>query len=278
MDQPFTKIHSDRTWASPTHLGTEYAALLVDAEYKPQNVIENLPKQGGHVATVATVRGKWGSPPPSTSATLQFGGYEWAIRAVQNNRNGSSHNYSPANARVDSKGFLHLRVTLEQGKWTCSEVKETTRLGYGTYLFTVQDTSHLEPATIFNAFTWDDYPTDPNRREMGVEISQWGDPTGENARYIVQPFYVPANVSRFTAPPGQLTHSLRWEPGRASFETFRGNATKTKSHAIAEHVFITGIPSAGRVALRMNFCVVENNPITEKHDAEIVIENFQYLP
>lgn len=277
-NQPFIKIRSDRTWLSPTHLGTEYAALLVDAEFKPQNVIENLPKQGGQVAAVATVKGKPAPPAQSAANTLQFSGYEWAIRGVPSGRNGASHNYDPANARVDSQGFLHLKVTLEQGKWTCSEVAGTKSLGYGTYLLTVHDVSHLEPATIFNAFTWDDYPTDPHHREVGLEIGRWGDPARENARYIVQPFYVPANVSRFTVPPGQLTNSLHWEPGRASFQTFRGNTAKTKSRPIAEHVFTTGVPSAGRETLRMNFCVVENYSISEQHEAEIIIENFQYLP
>jgi len=58
----------------------------------------------------------------------------------------------------------------------------------------------------------------------------------------------------------------------------RGNTAKTKSRPIAEHVFTTGVPSAGRETLRMNFCVVENYSISEQHEAEIIIENFQYLP
>jgi len=274
VEQPFTKIHSDRSWESSTHLGTEYAALLVDAEYKPQATIDYLPKQGGQVVVVATVKGKPGSTPQST---LQFAGYEWNIRTEASDRNGPSHNYDPANAYVDSRGSLHLRVTLEQGKWTCSEVTLARSLGYGTYLFTVEDIAHLEPATIFSAFTWDDYPTDPNHREMDVEMSRWGDVGSENARYLIQPYYIPTNVSHFTAPRGQLTHSLHWEPGRASFQTFRGNTTRA-THAIAEHVFTTGIPSTGHESVRMNFCVVENHQSAQQHEAEIVIEDFQYLP
>ena len=33
-DQPFTIVQPDSTWKSSTHLGTEYAALLVDAEFR----------------------------------------------------------------------------------------------------------------------------------------------------------------------------------------------------------------------------------------------------
>lgn len=48
-DQPFTTIRADSTWTSTTHLGTEYAALLVEPEYGPPTVTEQLPAIGGGV-------------------------------------------------------------------------------------------------------------------------------------------------------------------------------------------------------------------------------------
>lgn len=276
--KPFTAIRPDQTWQSPTHLGTEYAALLVDPDYKPQNVTYDLPMQGGQIRVVATVRGRPDSAPQDTAVKLQFSGYEWFVRAIPSSRNGPNHDYDPASANVDSRGALHLRITDKQGKWICSEVTLTKNLGYGTYLFTVEDVSHLEPATIFSAFTWDELPADPNHREMDVEISRWGDPAGENGRYIVQPFYVPSNVSRFIAPVAQLTFSLRWEPGKVLFRTFRGGPTKTESHAIAEHLFTAGVPLPGHESVRMNFCTVDNHQAPQQHPSEIVVENFEYLP
>jgi len=136
--------------------------------------------QGGQVKAVALVRGRLDSAPQDTVVKLQFSGYEWLIRAIPSSRNGPTHDYDPKNAYTDSKGALHLQITDRQGKWICSEVTLTKNLGYGTYLFTVEDVSHLEPATIFSAFTWDELPTDPNHREMDVEISRWGDPADEN--------------------------------------------------------------------------------------------------
>jgi hypothetical protein len=35
VDQPFTTIGSDSKWANSIHLGSEYAALLVEAGYRP---------------------------------------------------------------------------------------------------------------------------------------------------------------------------------------------------------------------------------------------------
>jgi len=278
VEHSFVTIRSDQTWESPTHLGTEYAALLVDASYKPQNVTYELPTPGGQIAAVAKVRGKPDSAPQDAITSLQFRGYEWLLRAIPSSRNGPNHDYDPANAHMDNKGALHLQITERQGKWICSEVILTKNLGYGTYLLTVEDISHLEPATIFSAFTWDELPADPNHREMDVEISQWGNPTGEKGRYIVQPYYIPANISRFGAPAGQLTFLLHWEAGKALFQTFRGGPPKADSRAIAEHVFTAGVPLPGHESVRMNFCPVDNHQAPQQHASEIVIQGFQYLP
>lgn len=48
-DQPFTSIRADSTWANSTHLGTEYAALLVEMGYVPPTTTEQLPALGGGV-------------------------------------------------------------------------------------------------------------------------------------------------------------------------------------------------------------------------------------
>jgi signal transduction histidine kinase len=57
IDQPFTRIQPDSTWSNSTHLGTEYAALLVAPGYIPPAVISELPKEGGTVLAVVTVDG-----------------------------------------------------------------------------------------------------------------------------------------------------------------------------------------------------------------------------
>ncbi|MET0622227.1 MAG: histidine kinase dimerization/phosphoacceptor domain-containing protein [Pyrinomonadaceae bacterium] len=56
-DRPFTDIRPDSTWKNATHLGTEYAALLVEEGYKPPAQIDELPKVGGGVVALAFVPG-----------------------------------------------------------------------------------------------------------------------------------------------------------------------------------------------------------------------------
>lgn len=59
-DQPFTNIEPDSTWSNQTHLGTEYAALLVEAGYAPPSVTIELPTSGNGVVAVVI---KEGIPP-----------------------------------------------------------------------------------------------------------------------------------------------------------------------------------------------------------------------
>jgi signal transduction histidine kinase len=57
-EQPFTEINSDLTWKNSTHLGTEYAALLVDSSYHPPAILGSIPPTGGGVAAIAVRRGE----------------------------------------------------------------------------------------------------------------------------------------------------------------------------------------------------------------------------
>jgi hypothetical protein len=275
-NQPFTIIQPDGKWTNSTHLGTEYAAMLVVAGYRPAARLDVLPTAGGAVLAVQTVAGQ--TPHQSTPTALYFSGYQWEVRTVESNRGGRSNNYDPANAWTDGGGFLHLRITEKSGQWTCAEVKLTRSLGYGSYFFVVRDTFHLEPAAVSSIFTWDDSDETQNHREMSIELTRWGDADNKNGQYVVQPYYVPANVARFMAPPGLLTHSFHWEPGKVTFRTVRGSMTGTGSHVVAEHVFTSGVPVPGGEAVHLNLYIFGNDSKPLQNDAEVVIEKFEYLP
>lgn len=274
-NQPFTPIQADSKWQNSTHLGTEYAALLVEPGYRPPAKLDVLPSEGGAVVVVKTVAGvKSEQPPPKT---LQFSGYDWHVRSVSSDRGGRSNNYDPANAWTDDNGFLHLRIAQNAGQWTCAEVRLTRSLGYGSYAFAVRDVSKLEPAAVLTMYTWDDLTAGQNHREMDIEITRWGDPANKNAQYVVQPYYVPANVARFTAPAGVLTHLLRWEPGRVAFKTFRGKVSGSGS-PVAEHAFTSGVPSPGGELVHLNLYIFGNAKNPLQSDVEVVLEKFEYLP
>lgn len=278
-DRPFTSVEANGAWTTKIHLGTEYAALLVHPGFRPPAVSDTLPSQGGDVLAVATVKGK-DSPRENAilsgeSKTVRFSGYDWQVRNVEGDRNGAPNTYSPANATVDANGFLHLRVRGSPGDWFCSEVIQTRSFGYGTYRFTLRNVSHMEPALALSLFTWDESVSDPPHRELTIEFSRWGDPASKNGQFVVQPYYIPANVSRFEAPAGPVTTSMHWESGKATFEAAGGTRS---TRPFASHVFSSGVPTPGDERVRMHLCGFNYSKVPLEHEAEVVVEKFEYLP
>ena len=275
--RPFTAISADGSWSSPTHLGSRYAALLVTPDYVPPNTTETLPAVGGKIVAIATV-----SPEAAPSAvperSVHFSSYDWALRQGGSDRNGSPHDYDPANVQVDANGFLHLRMAKGSEGWRCAEVALSRSLGYGTYAFSVEDISSFEPATVFSIFTWDDAGTDQDRREVDLELSRWGEPNNRNAQYIVQPFFRPANTYRYTAPPGLLTYLFHWEPKQITFKTLRGGAPLSSASPLVEHTFSSDVPVPRTESVHINLCPFEYARVPQQNAAEVVVEQFHYLP
>jgi hypothetical protein len=271
-NEPFTEIAADGAWKNQTHLGTEYAALLVGPEFKPPPTVQELPSPGGPIAAVVVVKGT-GELAQRPRRTIAFSGYEWDVRQVSSDRGGANQ-YDAGNVWVDDKGHLHLKLTQRDGRWTSAEVTLTRSLGYGTYLFVVSDVSQLEPSATLSMLTWDDEAVQQNHRELDIEISRWGNAASLNAQYVVQPYYVAANVVRFDAPAGRLTHSWRWEPGRAAFRTVKG----ADGALVASHEFTAGVPVPGSEQVRMNLYYFRYSSTPLVKDMEVVIERFQYLP
>jgi hypothetical protein len=271
---PFTEIRPDSTFSTKTHLGTEYAGLLVEPDYQPPATLENLPAEGGSVARLVVVPGD-----PTAKAVrhaLQFGGYEWTIRAAPSDRGGPNQ-FDPANAWTAGDGTLHLRIAGAPGNWTCAELTLTRSFGYGLYTFTVDDISTLDPAARFAMFTWDGPAIAQYGREMSINIGRYGDRPEDNARYVIQPSDLPVNRSNFFAPAGVLTHQLRWEPERATFRTFRGPRAGG-ARPIAEHAFTTGVPGAGNETIRFSLFIFQRNPTPMQKPAEVVVRRFTFEP
>jgi len=276
-EAPFIKINPDSTWSTQTHLGWEYAALLVDSTYHPAPTMDVAPVQGGPIITVVITKGV-GSLSTDYSK-VHFSGYDWLVRTISSDRGGMNNLYAGDNAWVDASGNLHMRIKKEGDKWSCTEMKLTHSLGYGTYITTVRDTSRLEPAAVLSMNTFDDWGGAQHYREWDVEISRWGDAKNKNnAQYAIQPFYVPGNVAPFVEPAGTLTHSVRWESGRATFKTVRGSSMSPNAPLVSEHVFTSGVPTPGQETFQLILYVVPSNTDPLQKGTEVVVEKFEYLP
>lgn len=272
--QPIIPIDSDGVWRTQTHLGSEYAVLLVEQGYRPALTLDSLPKVGGPVRLISIARG---SPEPPLK-TLTFSGYDWEIRELASQRGGDWNAYSPQNAWIDADSHLHLAITISPRGWQCAEVNLKRALGYGTYQIHVRDVSQLEPAAVFSMFTWDIHEAGQNHREMDVEVSRWGDPVSKNAQYVVQPYYMPANVLRFVMPKGPVRLSMKWQPERVLFETSQLDGQTRGPRSIPSYEFTSGVPQPSGETLHLNLYWYGRIGVKPGKPSEIVVDKFEYLP
>jgi hypothetical protein len=273
--KPFTEIQPDHSWGNRTHVGTEYAALLVERDYAPPRIADALPAKGGQVIAVATVAGAPSTQSQQTPGKVDFSGFEWEAYREPRDNFGVLYPNSPTNVWTDQKGWLHLRITKEQAGWTGAEIYLTRSLGYGTYSFLMHELPELEPATVLSMLSWDPLDAGQFHRSFDLRLGQFGDAAIKNAQYSILPFDIPGNVYRFTVPKGAFTHSIHWERGRLSFET---RETGERSRAVAEHAFTSGIPTPGSERIHIKLFAYGDSQIPQKNGVEVIIEKFVYLP
>jgi hypothetical protein len=148
-------------------------------------------------------------------------------------------------------------------------------LGYGTYRFTVDSNlDGLAPNLVLGLFTWDDTSADSFHREMDVELGRWGRADNEDAQFVVQPYSVPGNITRFGLPRGLngSVFSFRWSPGGVSFRA--EGITPSRRTFIKEHQFEHMIPEPANEQARINLWCTDSKP--PEGVAEVVITNFEF--
>ncbi len=271
-----TDFAEDGNWRTAPHLGTDYGALLVEPDYHPAlKTKSSLPKPNGQIAAMVVSKG---APTQTVRDLVKFSGYDWSVRQGTADRYGAKSDYEPSNVWIDSDGYLHLRIVREPNRTVCADLSLTRSLGYGTYSFKVRDVARLEPAAALSFRTWDDKDTVEDHREMDIELSRWGNLSLKNADYVVQPFFFPENKIFYIAPPGPLVLSLHWEEGRATFQTVRDGGRDLRRQTEIKKSFTVGIPEPGNELVNINFCDFKYSKVPLGKGAEVVIENFQFLP
>jgi hypothetical protein len=127
-DHALIPIKADSTWSAETHLGFEYAALLVEPDYSPPPVMDTAPTQGGSVAPVTIVKGA-GTPQLNPTGSLKFSCYDWRVRIIASVKGASDNLYDPENAWTDASGALHMQIKKKSDSWSWAEIFLSRSLG-----------------------------------------------------------------------------------------------------------------------------------------------------
>lgn len=184
---------------------------------------------------------------------------------------------------VDESDRLHLRIVKRDGKWYCPEIWSAERLGYGTYRFYADcrlDT--LDRSIVLGLFTFSDFSCAHAAREVDIEFSRWGEPSGMNAQYVVQPHDVQGNRYRFTMTSAATsTHSFQWSPERLQFWSVQGHCKDpAQCTSIQDWTFAheERIPPSQDGRVHLNMWLIDAAAPSNGQEAEVIISRFEFEP
>lgn len=209
--------------------------------------------------------------------TVQFSGYEWAVKAgVSLGPGPNDFSSSNDNVWVDNQARLHLKITQRDGKWYCAEVVLMQSLGYGTYNFQVSSrVDLLNKNVVGSPFIYRD-----DTHEMDVEFSRWGVEGGPNAQFVVQPYYNPGNREQFSMALSSdaSTHIIQWMADLVFFRSAQGHYIDPPAGQIIHGWDYTGgdIPAEGDELVHINLWLLDGQAPSDGKGAEMVIQGFTF--
>lgn len=286
---PLTYIQPDGTWITDITTGgsdqnaTKIVAYLVPNSYNPPLMRggQAFPKElfENSVALVMVER-------EAVFRRIEFSGYTWKVKASKT-LVGPGPNYFSDRVEdvwVDGNGRLHLRIVQRGGRWYSTEVFTEVPLGYGKYIFHIASrVDQLDRNIVLGLFTWDTNAPEHHYREIDIEFSKWGQADNENAQYVVQPWDRVGNRYRFNMElrGDESTHGFDWRIDRIFFQSlydhqpFPGSEEDDiESWTYRGH----DIPPAGEGNARINLWLLSGNPPSDGEEAEVVIEEFDFVP
>ncbi len=243
--------------------------------------------------------------------SIRFAGLDWTVKIYETSKWGPGDNYFSGNESditLDSNGYLHMKIVQRNGKWYSTEVVSDDNMGYGTYIFTIDDDlENITENIVLGLFTWDDntFYSDANS-EVDIEISKWGDKSDlRTLQYGVQPInfgtLYAERMYRPEYPLGKLTgvttHGFTWADSTISWASYSGSVYgqgellgewefdksfpgRVKEEGGNKSVPVT-VPAPGsETNARINLWIATwlNPGPADGKEVEIVIRDFEYRP
>lgn len=284
--QPLTPVADDGSFSvnivtgGVDRLATEVAVLLVPVDAVIPDVLgeAELPTA---LLDLALARVDLDRAPRE----VEFAGMTWLVKASKLQTLGPGSNWFSDDERsvwVDDVG-LHLTILRDGDRWLCSEVISKDAPGFGAYRLVTEPIAEDMPLNaVAGYFTWDDYAPDHHYREIDIEFGRWGEPEGDLAQYVVQPWERPGNMHRFSyAEPELTSHEILWTAEQVRWRAWSGTAPSPTPETLLHEWSYTGEDlhtEAGRAQLRLNLWLIGGEPPANGREVEWVIREFEFRP
>jgi hypothetical protein len=286
---PLTSINPDGSWTCDITTGgaSDLLATRLIAFLIPNGSYQPSWEMAGQAELPSELYSYPFAEIPRTSANraIRFADHNWAVKTGFEGPGPNHFSDSTNNVWVDENGYLHLKITYDNGQWYCSEVISDESFGYGTYVFSIESRlDSLDRNIVLGLFTWDTYAPEYNYREIDFEFSRWQNPANDIGQYVIQPWDTMGNMSRFDIDyAGQgntTTHVMTWRPEGIYFKSCFGDFVLAPSpEEVIYDWYYAGLdnPPPGGENARINLWLISGFAPYNGLESEIVISDFQFL-
>jgi len=233
--------------------------------------------------------------------TIAFSGYSWEIKTSNSfeKRGPGPNNWSSNNIWVDKKGYLHLKITQQNGIWYCAEIYTTKRLGFGEYRFyVISPIDRFDPNVVLGMFSYTDPSIGPDgTNEIDIEIARWANTKNPNGNFTVYPAIAQINgvkLKQVTYPfnfslQGVCTtlHRFVWTKQQIYFQSSKKllneQTNEQKYEKMSEWYCCRSeknnipIPQTP-LSVHINLWLHGGKPPTDLREVEVIISKFEFKP
>jgi endo-1,3-1,4-beta-glycanase ExoK len=201
-----------------------------------------------------------------SNGVLKWKGQNWYLTGGKANPGNNYWNNS--GAWVDNQNRLHLTVIKENETWKCTMLSSQYTYLYGTFTWTIASSVYLfDRNSIVGLCTYlDDF------HELDIEVSKWGEASGNQLWYSIQPSNINGNSKGYFVPCSitgtNTVYKIDWKPRYVGF-----TSSQTNGKIIADYKYtnVSGIPQLPQSVI-MNLWLMA--PPSNGKNLELIISNF----
>lgn len=214
---------------------------------------------------------------------IQFAGMEWVVASGQADPGNNQWSEATESVWVDDSG-LHLKVRNVGGTWRCAGVTSLGATKEGLHRFWLSSrVDQLDRNVVASIGLRKDAS-----KSLDMDFSRWGNASGPNARYAVQPAPLVEGSNLRTLNLGltapESTHYIDWGGGQARFKSFRGHAGDIAGAVDPRHIddwtcAATTVPvGADGLRICLQLWLAGGAPPSDGQEAELVIRAAEFPP
>jgi beta-glucanase (GH16 family) len=239
-------------------------------------------------ANAQTVRGAETDALAQAAATVNFSGLVWDVR--EGSGGPGPNLWKSSNVWVDARGYLHLRITYQNGKWYCAQLSTRQKFGFGTYQWQILSrVDAFDPNVVLGLFNYPTPDVGPDAtNEIDIEFSHWGDADYPIGNYTVWPAVsgLKQRTKTFDFTLGgshglSSTHKFTWSSTQVRYRSQYGlrndnlNTFATWTYAPADSLrYIPQDP----MKVYINLWLMLGRPPMDGQTVVVVIKNFKFTP